>query len=75
MVIHCFGNPQPLFSKGPTLSEHPQLRMAPDKPGTGTHSGRDNITKAFTAPCPVEERHGLLVIVNRSTIITPGMGG
>jgi hypothetical protein len=72
-VSHRLGNSQPFFRQGTTLSKRAQFSMAPGEKGGSVHSGKDKLTEALAASCPVEERHSLLEASDRLTIVTLGL--
>jgi len=43
--------------------------MAHGEIGTGVHGGKDDETETLMAPRPVEEQHGLSVVVYRPPIV------
>ena len=49
--------------------------MARGEVGTGEHGGEENSAETLAAPRPVERRHGLLEVVDRPTIVPPGLVG
>ena len=70
---NCLGNPEPFAPDRPTLGEHAEFGIAHGEPGRGERSRKDQLAKALVAPCPVEERHGLLEASDGLTIVTLGL--
>jgi len=73
--MNRLGNLAPFFCESTPLSECAQFGMAPGEPARDEHGGKDKLTEALAAPCSLEERRGLLEVIDGPTIVTLGLVG
>ena len=74
-MSHRLGNPQPFFTEGPALGEHPQRGMAGSELSTGGHGRQEDLTEALAAPCTLKGRYSLPEAVYRPTIVALALIG
>jgi hypothetical protein len=74
-VAHHLSYPEPFIREGLALGERPHIGMAPGNEGTGEYRWQDGKPEALVALYLVEGLYGLLIAVDRPTIVTLGLVG